>query len=149
VGRAFSNLWRAIAQLLAPVGATSALARGGRETIPVAVAGRPAGIACSSKAEGEVNEEAQRTKMMKAIHPCVVAAAIFLLPAAAFAQRSGDPANIEGRLNVLQQRLADLSARTKELKIRDEQLHQRLEDMRTNFEARIGQQENGAKGKAR
>ena len=87
--------------------------------------------------------------MMKAIHPCVVAAAIFLLPGVAFAQRSGDPASIEGRLNVLQQQLADLSARIKELKIRDEQLQQRLQEMRTNFEARLGQQETGPKGKPR
>jgi TolA-binding protein len=87
--------------------------------------------------------------MMKAVHPCVVAAAILLLPAAAFAQRSGDPAYIEGRLNGLRQQLADLSARINELKVQDQQLQQRLESMRTNFEARLGQRENGAKGKAR
>jgi TolA-binding protein len=79
----------------------------------------------------------------------VVALAVLLLPAAAFAQRSGDPAYIEGRLSGLQQQLADLSARIKELKIQDQQLQQRLERMRTNFEARLGQRENGAKGKAR
>jgi TolA-binding protein len=84
--------------------------------------------------------------MMKAVHPCVVAAAILLLPAAVFAQRSGDPAYIEGRPNGLRQQLADLSARINEL---DQQLQERLESMRTNFEARLGQQENGAKGKAR
>jgi len=87
--------------------------------------------------------------MMKAVHSCVVAAAIFLLPAAAFAQRSGDPAHFERQLNGLQQQLADLSARIKELKIQDQQLQERLETMRTNFEARLGQQENSAKGKAR
>jgi TolA-binding protein len=80
--------------------------------------------------------------MMKAVQPCVVAAAILLLPAAVFAQRSGDPAYIEGRLNGLQQQLADLSARFTELKIQDQQLQQRLERMRTNFESRLGQQEN-------
>jgi TolA-binding protein len=82
---------------------------------------------------------------MKAVHPCAVAAAIFLLPAAAFAQRSGDPAYIEGRLNGLRQQLADLSARIKQLEVQDQQLHERLERMRTNFEARLGQQENGAR----
>jgi TolA-binding protein len=87
--------------------------------------------------------------MMKAVHPCVVAAAILLLPGAALAQRSGDPAYIEGRLKGLQQQLADLSTRIKELKIQDQQLQERLESMRTNFEARLGQQENGARGRAR
>jgi len=86
---------------------------------------------------------------MKAVHPCVVAAAIFLLPPAAFAQRSGDPAYIEGRLNGLRQQLADLSARIKQLEVQDQQLQQRLESMRTNFEARLEQQKNGAKRKAR
>jgi hypothetical protein len=66
--------------------------------------------------------------MMKAVHPCVVAATVLLLPADAFAQRSGDPAYIEGRLTGLQQQLAD-------------QLQERLETMRANFEARLGQQE--------
>jgi TolA-binding protein len=74
---------------------------------------------------------------------------ILLLPAAVCAQRIGDPAYIEGRLNGLQQQLADLSARIKELKIQDQQLQERLESMRTNFEARLGRQENGARGKAR
>ena len=87
--------------------------------------------------------------MTKAVHPCVVAAAILLLPAAAFAQRSGDPASIEGRLNVIQHQLADLSARIKELEVQDQQLQQRLERMRTNVEARLEQRENGAKSKAR
>jgi TolA-binding protein len=87
--------------------------------------------------------------MMKAVHPYVVAATVLLLPADAFDQRSGDPAYIERQLNGLQQQLADLSARIKELKIQDQQLQERLEAMRTNFEARLGQQENGAKGKAR
>jgi TolA-binding protein len=77
----------------------------------------------------------------------VVALAVLLLPAAAFAQRSGDPAYIEGRLNGLQQQLADLSARIEQLKIQDQQLQQRLERMRTNFEARLEQREKGAKGK--
>ena len=87
--------------------------------------------------------------MMKAVHPCVVAAAVFLLPAAAVAQRGVDPAHIEGRLNGLQEQLADLSARIKELKIQDQQLQHRLERMRTNFDARLEQRENGAKGKTR
>jgi TolA-binding protein len=86
---------------------------------------------------------------MKAVHPCVVVAAILLLPDATFAQRSGDPSYIEGRLNGLRQQLADLSARIKQLEVQDQQLQQRLESMRTNFEARLGQQENGPKGKAR
>ena len=101
-------------------------------------------------AEGEVGEETRSIKsIMKAVHPCVVAAAIFLLPPAAFAQRSGDPAYIEGRLNGLRQQLADLSARIKQLEVQDQQLQQRLESMRTNFEARLEQQKNGAKRKAR
>jgi TolA-binding protein len=87
--------------------------------------------------------------MMKAVHPCIVAAAILLLPTAAFAQRSGDPAYIEGRLTELQQQLADLSARIKELRIQDQQLQERMERMRTNLETRLGQQENSARGKAR
>jgi TolA-binding protein len=87
--------------------------------------------------------------MMKAVHPCVVAATVLLLPADAFAQRSGDPAYIEGRLTGLQQQLADLSARIKELKIQNQQLQERLETMRANFETRLGQQENSARGKAR
>ena len=87
--------------------------------------------------------------MMKEVRPCIVAAAVLLLPLAAFAQRSGDQAYIEGRLNGLQQQLGDLSSRIKELKIQDQQLQERLERMRTNFEARLGQQEHGARGKAR
>ena len=87
--------------------------------------------------------------MIKAVHPCVVAVAILLLPATAFAQRSGDPAYIERQLSGLQQQLADLSARIKELRIQEQQLQQRLDNMRSNFEARLGQQENGAKGKTR
>jgi len=87
--------------------------------------------------------------MMKAVHSCVVAAAIFLLPAAAFAQRSGDPAHFERQLNGLQQQLADLPARIKELNIQDQQLQQRLQRMRTNLEARLGQPANGETGKAR
>jgi hypothetical protein len=51
---------------------------------------------------------------MKAVHPCVVAAAILLLPDTTIAQRSGDPAYIEGRLNGLRQQRADLSARINE-----------------------------------
>ena len=87
--------------------------------------------------------------MTRTLRLYVVALAVLLLSAAAFAQRSGDPAYIEGRLSGLQQQLGDLSARIKELKIQDQQLQQRQERMRTNFEARLGQRENGAKGKAR
>jgi TolA-binding protein len=87
--------------------------------------------------------------MMKAVHSCVIATAICLLPAAAFAQRTGDPAYVEGRLNGLRQQLAELSARIKQLQAQDQQLQQRLESMRANFEARLEQQENGAKGKSR
>jgi hypothetical protein len=98
----------------------------------------------------EVGEEARSTKsIMKAVHPCVVAAAILLLPDAAFAQRSGDPAYIEWRFNGLRHQLAELSARINELKGQDQRLQEWLERMRTSFEARLQQQENGAKGKPR
>jgi TolA-binding protein len=73
-------------------------------------------------------------------------AAFLLLPTAGFAQRSGDPAYIEARLTGLQRQLAGLSARIKELKIQDQQLQERLDAMRTDFEARLGRQENGARG---
>jgi hypothetical protein len=56
-----------------------------------------------------------------------------LLPDATFAQRSGAPAYIEGRLNELRQQLANLSARIKQLEVRDQQLQQRLEGMRIDF----------------
>ena len=63
--------------------------------------------------------------MMKAVHPCVVAATVLLLPADAFAQRSGDPAYIEGRLTGLQQQLAD-------------QLQERLDGLRAEFKTATG-----------
>jgi hypothetical protein len=87
--------------------------------------------------------------MMKTVHSCIVASSVLLAPAAAPAQRTGDPAYIGGRISGLQQQLADLLARIKELKVQDQQLQERLENMRANFEARLEQQENGLKGKAR
>ena len=126
-------------------GAAGFLQRIGRELPAV-----PAALHVQVGVEGEVGEKARSTKtMIKAVHPCVVAVAILLLPATAFAQRSGDPAYIERQLSGLQQQLADLSARIKELRIQEQQLQQRLDNMRSNFEARLGQQENGAKGKTR
>jgi TolA-binding protein len=86
---------------------------------------------------------------MKAIICYLIVLTSFLLPGTAFAQRGSDAAYIEGRLSGLQQQLADLSARIEQLKIQDQQLHQRLQRMRTNFEARLERLEKGGAGSGR
>lgn len=89
--------------------------------------------------------------MTRAIRPYVIALPILLLPVAAAAQRSGDTAYIQGRLNGLQQQLAGLSAQIERLKAQDQELQQRLEVMRTKVEARLQrfEQRGTAKGKTR
>jgi prefoldin subunit 5 len=49
----------------------------------------------------------------------------------------------------MQQQLNEISARIEQLKAQDQQLQQRLEGMRTSFEARIQRLEKGGAGSGR
>jgi TolA-binding protein len=75
-----------------------------------------------------------------------VAAAIFLLPTSTFAQ---DRTYIEDRLDGLQRQLADLSARTEELKVQEQQLQEQLENMRRKSDAHLERLEKGGASRAR
>jgi septal ring factor EnvC (AmiA/AmiB activator) len=73
---------------------------------------------------------------------CVVMAG--LLPGVAAAQRSDDRAQFDARVNVLQRSVAELSAQIEQLKVRDHQLQQQLDRMRTNYDQRLERLERGA-----
>jgi phage shock protein A len=51
-------------------------------------------------------------------------------------------------MNVLQRSLAELSAQIEQLKARDHQLQQQLENMRANYDQRLERLEKGAAPKA-
>ena len=88
-------------------------------------------------------------RVAKAVRTLVVVVALLLMPGTVAAQRSGDAAHIAGRLTGLQQQLAELSAHLEQLNIQDQQLQQRLEEMRTNFEARLERLERAGAGPVR
>ena len=79
------------------------------------------------------------------LHLAVLAAV--LLPGAASAQRSGDAAYFDDRINVLQRSLTGLSAQIEQLKTRNQQLQQQLEKMRSNYDQRLERLEKGPSGK--
>jgi len=70
-----------------------------------------------------------------------------LLPGAAGAQRSGDAAYFDDRINVLQRSLKELSVQLEQLKTRNQQLQQQLEKMRSNYDQRLERLEKGPPGK--
>src|SRR4051812_16840595 len=76
-------------------------------------------------------------RSLRARNPLVAlaAGALFLLPAAASAQRAD--AGTESRLNQLQRTLGELSQQLEQLRRQEQQLHQQLEKMRTDYEARL------------
>ena len=73
--------------------------------------------------------------------------AAVLLPGAASAQRSGDTAYFDDRINVLQRSLTGLSAQVEQLKTRNQQLQQQLEKMRSNYDQRLERLEKRPPGK--
>jgi DNA repair exonuclease SbcCD ATPase subunit len=77
-----------------------------------------------------------------------LALAGLILPGVAAAQRSDDRAQFDARMNVLQRSLAELSAQIEQLKGRDRQLQQQLENMRANYDQRLERLEKGAAPKA-
>lgn len=87
--------------------------------------------------------------MTKAARLRIVVLAVLLVPATVGAQQRGDPTNIQGRLAGLQQQLAELSARVEQLKVQDQRLQQRLEEMRNNIDARLDRLEKAGARPAR
>jgi tol-pal system protein YbgF len=85
--------------------------------------------------------------MMKTVFPRLLALAVFLLPAAASAQR-GDAVYMEDRINQLQQSLTQLTGQLEQLQNRNQQLQQQMDKMRTDYDYRLDQLEKGGGGKA-
>jgi cell division protein FtsB len=84
--------------------------------------------------------------MMKTVLPRLLVFAVFLLPAAASAQR-GDAVYVEDRINQLQQSLSQLTGQIEQLQNRNQQLQQQMEKMRADYDYRIDQLEKGGGGK--
>ena len=84
--------------------------------------------------------------MMKTVFPRLLVWAVFLLPAAASAQR-GDAVYVEDRINQLQQSLSQLTGQIEQLQNRNQQLQQQMEKMRADYDYRIDQLEKGGGGK--
>jgi len=84
--------------------------------------------------------------MMKTVLSCLLVLAVFLLPAAAGAQR-GDAVYTEDRINQLQQSLSQLTGQIEQLQNRNQQLQQQLEKMRADYDYRLDQLEKGGGGK--
>jgi tol-pal system protein YbgF len=84
--------------------------------------------------------------MMKTVLPRLLVLAIFLLPAAASAQR-GNAVYVDDRINQLQQSLAQLTGQIEQLQNRNQQLQQQMEKMRADYDYRIDQLEKGGGGK--
>jgi tol-pal system protein YbgF len=84
--------------------------------------------------------------MMKTVLPRLLVLAVFLLPAAASAQR-GDAVYVEDRINQLQQSLSQLTGQIEQLQNRNQQLQQQMEKMRADYDYRIDQLEKGGGGK--
>jgi uncharacterized protein YlxW (UPF0749 family) len=70
-----------------------------------------------------------------------------LLPGAVVAQRSGDTAAFEARMNVLQRSLANLAAQIEQLNAGSHQLQQQLDRMRANYDQRLERLEKRATAK--
>jgi tol-pal system protein YbgF len=83
--------------------------------------------------------------MMKTVLPRLLVLAVFLLPAAASAQR-GDAVYVEDRINQLQQSLSQLTGQIEQLQNRNQQLQQQMEKMRADYDYRIDQLEKGGGG---
>jgi tol-pal system protein YbgF len=84
--------------------------------------------------------------MMKTVLPRLLVFAVFLLPAAASAQR-GDAVYVDDRINQLQQSLSQLTGQIEQLQNRNQQLQQQMEKMRADYDYRIDQLEKGGGGK--
>jgi hypothetical protein len=63
-----------------------------------------------------------------------VALAGLIVPSMAAAQRGDDRTQFDARMNTLQRSLAELSAQIEQLKARDHQLQQQLENIRTSYD---------------
>jgi len=83
--------------------------------------------------------------MMKTVFPRLLVWAVFLLPAAASAQR-GDAVYVDDRINQLQQSLSQLTGQIEQLQNRNQQLQQQMEKMRADYDYRIDQLEKGGGG---
>ena len=68
---------------------------------------------------------------------CIIVLAALVMPCVAAAQRIDDQAQFDARINVLQRSLSELSAQIEQLKVRDRQLQQQLDNMRRNYDQRI------------
>jgi len=84
--------------------------------------------------------------MMKTVFPRLLVWAVFLLPAAASAQR-GDAVYVDDRINQLQQSLSQLTGQLEQLQNRNQQLQQQMEKMRADYDYRIDQLEKGGGGR--
>jgi tol-pal system protein YbgF len=84
--------------------------------------------------------------MMKTVLPRLLVWAVFLLPAAASAQR-GDAVYVDDRINQLQQSLSQLTGQLEQLQNRNQQLQQQMEKMRADYDYRIDQLEKGGGGR--
>jgi tol-pal system protein YbgF len=84
--------------------------------------------------------------MMKTVFPRLLVLAVFLLPAAASAQR-GDAVYVDDRINQLQQSLSQLTGQLEQLQNRNQQLQQQMEKMRADYDYRIDQLEKGGGGR--
>jgi predicted RNase H-like nuclease (RuvC/YqgF family) len=67
-----------------------------------------------------------------------------MAPHAAAAQRSDDRAQFDARMSVLQRSLAELSMQIERLKATNQDLEQRLDAMRANYDQRLQRLESGA-----
>jgi len=83
---------------------------------------------------------------MKTVFPRLLVLAVFLLPAAASAQR-GDAVYVDDRINQLQQSLSQLTGQLEQLQNRNQQLQQQMEKMRADYDYRIDQLEKGGGGR--
>ena len=66
-------------------------------------------------------------------------------PAAAWAQRGGDPVYVEDRLNQIQQSLMALTGQLEQMQYRNQQLQQQMEKMQADYEYRLDTLEKGGK----
>lgn len=96
-----------------------------------------------AQAKGYVTVKFHRpTRRQHCILCCIVVLA-GLIPGVSVAQRSDDRAQFDARISVLQRSLADLSNQIEQLKVRDQQLQQQVEKMRTNFDQRLERLQSG------
>lgn len=79
--------------------------------------------------------------------PVLLSLAVFaatMAPHAAAAQRSDDRAQFDARMSVLQRSVAELSMQIERLKASNQDLEQRLDEMRANIDQRLERLERGA-----